>query len=131
MAGLLSRRLKGRSTRGLQVCGVSGIDRPRIVQVGLEAKILEELSQDINVDRLVKELTGRSDVAAIKVLTPAGHYLAASSIYSEDWSYPSGSSDTILLIEALRTKMTYSVLLDDVFRVAVPIKGAMGMCRSW
>jgi len=48
--------------------GVSGIDKPRIVQVGYEANILDELSKDVNIQKLVDELTGQANVAAIRIL---------------------------------------------------------------
>jgi PAS domain S-box-containing protein len=48
--------------------GVSGIDRPRIVQVGVEINILGKLQQQIGVVRLVNELVDGETIVAIRIV---------------------------------------------------------------
>lgn len=48
--------------------GVGGVDRPRIVQVGMEATFLERLDQNLGMQRLLDELVA-GDVQAITILS--------------------------------------------------------------
>jgi HAMP domain-containing protein len=48
--------------------GVAGIDKPRIVQVGYEAGLLERLNQPASLSRLSHELVAGGDIRAIRVV---------------------------------------------------------------
>jgi len=101
--------------------GVSGIDRPRIVQVGYEATFLEELSRDMNAQKLVDELTGRGNVASIRVVDAKYQDLAASIQPIKSIGERLSDDDLNLLEEALKSKGVRSALREDVLRVAVPL----------
>lgn len=101
--------------------GVSGIDRPRIVQVGYEATFLEELSRGMNAQRLVDELTGQGNVASIRVVDDQRQDFAASTQPIKGIGESLSSDDLNLLEEALRSKGVHSALGRDVMRVAVPL----------
>jgi len=101
--------------------GVSGIDRPRIVQVGYEATFLEELSQDMNAQRLVDELTGQGNVASIRVVDAKRQNLAASAQPIRGIGQRLSGDDVDLLLEAFESKGVRSALREDVLRVAVPL----------
>jgi hypothetical protein len=106
--------------------GVSGIDRPRIVQVGYEATFLEELSRDMNVQRLVDELTGQGNVASIRVVDAEGQDLAVSTQPINGVGKRLDGDDVALLEEALGFGEVCSILRGDVLRVAVPLLGQEG-----
>lgn len=101
--------------------GVSGMDRPRIVQVGYEATFLEELSRDVNAQRLVDELTGQGNVAFIRMVDAQRQDLAASTQPIRDIGERLSDDDLDLLEEAFRFKGVRSALREDVLRVAVPL----------
>jgi adenylate cyclase len=107
--------------RVFKYVGVSGIDRPRIVQVGYEATFLEELSQDMNAQRLVDELTGQGNVASIHVVDAQRQDLAVSTHPIKGIGESLSSDDLDLLEEAFKTKGVRSALRENVLRVAVPL----------
>jgi len=101
--------------------GVSGIDRPRIVQLGYEATVLDQLIQDINVQKLVDELTGQGNVASIRIVGAGGQELASSTQPVSGIGIALSDEDKGLLQEALSSRQVRSALRDDAFRVAVPL----------
>jgi HAMP domain-containing protein len=101
--------------------GVSGIDRPRIVQVGYEATFLEELSQELNAQRLVDELTGQGNVASICLLDAQRQTLAASAQPIRGIGERLSDDDLRLLEKAVTSGGVCSALRGDVLRVAVPL----------
>lgn len=48
--------------------GVAGVDKPRIVQVGYHATMLQRLEQRVGLTRLVNQLVSEGSVIAIRVL---------------------------------------------------------------
>ena len=55
-------------TQVFKYVGVTGVDRPRIVQVGYHATLLQELRQRMGLTRLVNQLVSEGSVIAIRVL---------------------------------------------------------------
>lgn len=109
--------------------GVSGIDKPRIVQVGYLATFLEELSQDMNVQRLLDELTGQGNVASIRLVDAKRQSLAASTQPIRGIGERLSGDDLNLLTKAITSRGVCSALRqtqgtalrEDVLRVAVPL----------
>jgi len=106
--------------------GVSGIDQPRIVQVGYEANVLDELSRDINIQKLVDELTGQGNVAAIRILDSQKTDIAVSGQPVGDIGTSLSVSDMDLLNKSVSAKEPRSSLKDNVLRVATPIIDGSG-----
>lgn len=52
--------------------GVSGVDHPRIVQVGYDASTLRELSRGMHAHDLGKALVGNAGILGIQILGPGG-----------------------------------------------------------
>jgi sensor histidine kinase regulating citrate/malate metabolism len=109
--------------------GVSGIDRPRIVQVGYEATFLEELSRDMNAQKLVDELTGQGNVASIRMVDAERQDLAASIQPVKGVGEKLSGDDLDLLEEAFKSKGVRSALREDVLRVAVPLLDQEGQVQ--
>jgi len=101
--------------------GVSGIDKPRIVQVGYLATFLEELSQDMNVQRLLDELTGQGNVASIRLVDAKRQSLAASTQPIRGIGERLSGDDLNLLTKAITSRGVCTALREDVLRVAVPL----------
>lgn len=55
-------------TQVFKYVGVTGVDKPRIVQVGYHATLLEQLRQRMGLTRLVNQLVSEGSVIAIRVL---------------------------------------------------------------
>jgi phosphoserine phosphatase RsbU/P len=55
-------------TQVFKYVGVAGVDKPRIVQVGYHAALLEQLRQRMGLTRLVNQLVSEGSVIAIRVL---------------------------------------------------------------
>lgn len=56
--------------------GVSGVDRPRIVQVGYRAGVLEDLARTYSVQSLVENAVDGENVLYVRLVDPAGDTLA-------------------------------------------------------
>ena len=106
--------------------GVSGIDKPRIVQVGYEANILDELSKDVNIQKLIDELTGQANVAAIRILDSQKGDIAASSQPVSGIGASLSSEDLKLLDEAISSREMRSALQSNILRVATPMLNGNG-----
>jgi len=106
--------------------GVSGIDKPRIVQVGYEANILDELSKDVNIQKLVDELTGQANVAAIRILDSQKNDIAASSQPVSGIGASLSGEDLKLLDEAISSREMRSALKSNILRVATPMLNSNG-----
>jgi HAMP domain-containing protein len=123
--------------RVFKYVGVSGIDKPRIVQVGYEATFLQELSRDMNVQKLVDELTGQGNVASIRLVDAKRQSLAASTQPIRGIGERLSEDDLKLLEEAITARGVRTALRpfdyaqgrqaqdtalrEDVLRVAVPL----------
>ena len=55
-------------TQVFKYVGVAGVDKPRIVQVGIHAGMLQQLQQRMGLTRLVNQLVAEGSVIAIRVL---------------------------------------------------------------
>lgn len=56
--------------------GVSGVDRPRIVQVGYRASLLEDLAQTYSVQGLAENAVDAENVLYMRLVDPAGDTMA-------------------------------------------------------
>jgi serine phosphatase RsbU (regulator of sigma subunit) len=106
--------------------GVSGIDKPRIVQVGYEANILDELSKDVNIQKLVDELTGQANVAAIRILDSQKSDIAASGQPVRGIGETLSGNDLKLVDEAISSREIRSALQSNILRVATPMLNSNG-----
>lgn len=109
--------------------GVGGIDKPRIVEVGMEATFRERLDRQFGVRRLVDELVG-GDVREVQILDPQ-----LVPVYSR-WIDASGAeqgdaatlqqSDADLVRESLATGQPIGRFAGDSYRVAAAVTKSDG-----
>lgn len=109
--------------------GVGGIDKPRIVEVGMEATFRERLDRQFGVRRLVDELVG-GDVREVQILDPQ-----LVPVYSR-WIDASGAeqgdaatlqqSDADFVRESLATGQPIGRFAGDSYRVAAAVTKSDG-----
>jgi sigma-B regulation protein RsbU (phosphoserine phosphatase) len=65
--------------RPFKYVGVSGVDKPRIVQVGYHAAAIERMGAELSVRKMVRNVIDAGNVEAIFVTDPKGILVACSS----------------------------------------------------
>ncbi len=114
--------------RVFKYAGVSGLDRPRIVQVGYEAKTLQDLSRGIDPTRLTESVIGKASILGVQVLVPDGDNFpkvladhADSDILGESWA--SLCADLPVVLETGETRFDQT---GNVLSFLVPGEGRHG-----
>jgi len=90
--------------------GVSGIDRPRIVQVGYHASFLDQLRQMVGIDRLLESLVSGGDVLVIRILDREFNTLALQAARGQQVDPVLHPADRELLDLALNENRTIVIL---------------------
>ncbi|MBA3531919.1 MAG: GAF domain-containing protein [Ardenticatenales bacterium] len=106
--------------------GVSGIDQPRIVQVGYSAEFLHEVAYNVVMQRLIDSLTGHGDIAFIRVINENNTPLVASRSPSEGDEPPMSESDWQLLSLVREERQPRSALVGEMLVAAAPVVDAGG-----
>lgn len=109
--------------------GVGGLDKPRIVEVGIEATFRDRLDRDLGVRRLVGELVG-GDVREVQILdrrlTPLVTRRIEQSGTASDAALPLQQEDAALVRDCLTAAAPMGRFTADAYRVAAPIARADG-----
>lgn len=115
-------------TEVFKYAGVSGIDHPRIVQVGYHATFLARLTETVGITRLVQELLADHNVDAIGIVDSDLVVLAYSSVPGLDISLSQniGDKDKAYLQRVVREARTLSYQDGSILKVMVPITNAQG-----
>jgi adenylate cyclase len=110
--------------------GVSGIDKPRIVEVGFNAKYLADLKARVGLGRAVQALLASGDIEAIWVFDTKLGQLAGPEVMGPASARFPSEGEMASIKEALHDHQTRSVLLSDALSVIAPIntegKGIIG-----
>jgi class 3 adenylate cyclase len=102
--------------------GVGGIDKPRIVEVGYNAKYLNDLKARVGLARAVQALLGTGDIDAIWVFDAKLGQLAGPEVMgSAAVRYPN-EREIQAIRETLQDHHTSSVTLTRALSVIAPIK---------
>lgn len=105
--------------------GVGGIDQPRIVQVGYNASVLDELREKVGVQRLVDQLVAGGDISAIRVLDQSSTTLVFSA--AKEYAPETLTiSDISNLDDVINSGNEISYLDGQSLRVIVPIHQQVG-----
>jgi class 3 adenylate cyclase len=102
--------------------GVSGIDKPRIVEVGYNAKYLADLKARVGLDRAVQALLAGGDIDAIWVFDTKLGQLAGPEVMGPSSARFPSESEMKSLKQTLLEDRTHSVLLGNALSVIAPIK---------
>ena len=102
--------------------GVSGVDKPRIVEVGFNAKYLADLKARVGLGRAVQALLASGDIEAIWVFDTKLGQLAGPEVMGPSSARFPSEGEMASIKEALHDHQTRSVLLSDALSVIAPIK---------
>ena len=102
--------------------GVAGVDKPRIVQVGYNAKYLNDLKARVGLDRAVQALLASGDIDAIWVFDTKLSQLAGPEVMGPASARFPSEREMQSMRMALDDDHTRSVLLDNALSVIAPIK---------
>jgi methyl-accepting chemotaxis protein len=106
--------------------GVAGVDKPRIVEVGYHARLLQRLKQDVGLIRLVDELVGGGNLVAIRIVDARLATIASGVAPGRSVPGIVGDRQARALWDATREGRTVSRLEGDVLKVMTPIAGPTG-----
>jgi len=102
--------------------GVGGVDKARIVEVGYNAKYLDDLKARVGLARAVQALLGTGDIDAIWVFdTKLGQLAGPEVMAPASVRYPS-EPEIQSIRDALQDHRTRSVLTANALSVIAPIK---------
>jgi phosphoserine phosphatase RsbU/P len=99
--------------------GVSGIDKPRIVQVGLDGKVIEQLKRTLGTQELINRIVEYADVERVWIVTKnlaILHFAEAGEKGAE-----LSDMDKANLATAIRTEQIVSDIESGRITVAAPI----------
>jgi len=113
-------------TQVFKYAGVTGIDKPRIVQVGYHASFLEQLRQQMGVERLVQDLVASGNVLAIQITDDRFIIVASGTAPGAETARDAGEIEMAFLEQATRERQATSRLAGDVLQVIAPITDARG-----
>ena len=102
--------------------GVGGIDKSRIVQVGYNAKYLNDLKARVGLDRAVQALLASGDIDAIWVFDTELSQLAGPEVMGPASARFPSEAEMQSIRRALDDDRTRSVLLGSALSVIAPIK---------
>jgi methyl-accepting chemotaxis protein len=115
--------------RVFKYVGVGGIDKPRIVQVGIEAFFLERLDENLGLKRLVSELAvGQIQEVQIfdEQLAPKVSRRIGGGAIAESREASVADADIEQLQEAIRTGRPVGRFSGASYRVASPVQKSDG-----
>jgi sigma-B regulation protein RsbU (phosphoserine phosphatase) len=108
-------------TQVFKYVGVSGVDKPRIVQVGYHAALLQQLRQRMGLTRLVNQLVSEGSVIAIRVLDKSMLTVDYAERIGDDKLPEPTESDLANLRKLVSEGRTESYLEGSLLKVAAPI----------
>ena len=117
-------RVREIDQQSFKYAGVSGVDKPRIVEVGINAKYLGELKKRVGLDRAVQALLAGEDINAIWVFDKDLNQLAGPSddlIKSASAAFPD-KREMQAIRQVLQETKTRSLQEGRVLSVIAPIK---------
>ena len=108
-------------TQVFKYVGVTGVDKPRIVQVGYNAAFLQQLRQRMGLTRLVNQLVSEGSVIAIRVLDKNMITVDYAERLRDDKLPEPTESDLVNLRKLVSEGRTESHLEGLLLKVAAPI----------
>jgi class 3 adenylate cyclase len=106
--------------------GVSGVDKPRIVEVGYNAEYLTRLADRIGLRRAVDNLLGGGEINALLVLNEALDTIASAKILGLEVNPAPTEAEMITLRSVLSTGKGHSILAGGALTVMAPMPGEGG-----
>jgi len=101
--------------------GVSGIDKPRIVQVGYRTDFLQQLRSKVGVSRLVEDLVAGGNVIAMRVVDDAIATLVFSAVPGQSVPPELDDNEKAQLRAVISEGQIRSYLDGSVLKIMAPI----------
>jgi serine phosphatase RsbU (regulator of sigma subunit)/anti-sigma regulatory factor (Ser/Thr protein kinase) len=117
-------------TQVFKYVGVAGVDKPRIVQVGYHATLLQQLRLRMGLTRLVNQLVSEGSVIAIRVLDRSMITVDYSERLQGNKLPEPTESDLANLLSLARKGRTQSFLQGTLLNVVAPIGEEGGELRG-
>lgn len=116
--GVVPREVDGKP---FKYVGVSGVDHPRIVQVGLDGGMLEVLNQSLGVQQLLDHVVNESAIFRIWVVDIAGHVQQFADEDGDMSRKVLSGEDFGMLTDVINQAQAQSRLSGDHISVAAPL----------
>ena len=107
--------------RHFKYVGVTGVDHPRIVQVGYDAHYLKSLAERVGLPRMVESLLGGGEINAIWVLDDRLDTIAAASLLGTKRNPEPNAEERALLADVAADGVSKARLVAEGLSVAAPI----------
>lgn len=114
-------RMREIDDRLFKYVGVAGVDQPRIVQVGYEAQLIQDIQQQIGLSRLTSELIDQESIVAVRIVDQDLTNLARSVSSGTGLFDLDTPKDRANLETAIAQNTTISYLDDRCLKVIVPV----------
>jgi len=108
-------------TQVFKYVGVTGVDKPRIVEVGYNATLLQQLRQRMGLTRLVNQLVSEGSVIAIRVLDKSMNTVDYAERLQDNKLSEPNENDLTNLRRLVSEGRTESYLEGSLLKVAAPI----------
>jgi class 3 adenylate cyclase len=112
--------------RVFKYVGVTGVDKPRIVEVGLEVDYLDELADRVGLPRTVENLLGGGDIDALLVFNESMDTVASATIVGAESNEASSPAEVEAIQFVLEDGQARSILEGSVLTVMAPMPGQDG-----
>ncbi len=112
--------------RVFKYVGVTGIDKPRIVEVGYEADYLNNLANRIGLPRVVDNLLGGGDINALWVLNETLDTIASATILGLEVNPAPTEAEMNVLQSVFSAGKAQSILAGGALTVMAPMPGQSG-----
>lgn len=116
--GVMPREVDGRPYKYV---GVSGVDKPRIIQVGLDGGMLEVLNQSLGVQQLLDHVVNEAEIYRIWVVDIGGRVLQFADEDGEMAHRTLSDQDFSMLTDVINQAKAKSRLEGDHISVAAPL----------
>ena len=101
--------------------GISGVDQPRVVQVGMDASELEELADQIGLEFMIQSLVDGGEINAIWVFSSDLEAVASGTVMAVGAHTEPREQEMDVMRQVLQHNQTQSILEPDQLVVMAPI----------
>ncbi|MFP4272714.1 MAG: SpoIIE family protein phosphatase [Halothiobacillaceae bacterium] len=110
--------------------GVTGVDHPRIVEVGMQADHLKQIEREVGLEFMVESLIKGGDINAIWVFSRELEALASGTVLGSAQAQPPDEEERQLLERVFREGTTLSRFREGQLAVMAPIPGSDGVTQG-
>lgn len=102
--------------------GVAGIDKPRIVELGVKLDFLDKLSKRMGIDAIIQNLVGVGDVTSIRVYNNKGELISKATINGNQIQETLSNEEQQSIQNVIASGVSISSMTENFFTVIAPVK---------